>query len=38
VDHAVQQNAALVEEIAASSQSLNDQSDRLARTCAGFKT
>jgi methyl-accepting chemotaxis protein/methyl-accepting chemotaxis protein-1 (serine sensor receptor) len=38
VDQAVQQNAALVEEMAASSQSLNDQSDRLARTCAGFKT
>ena len=38
VDQAVQQNAALVEEMAASSQSLNDQSEKLARTCAGFKT
>jgi methyl-accepting chemotaxis protein len=38
VDQAVQQNAALVEQMAASSQSLNDQSEKLARTCAGFKT
>ena len=38
VDQAVQQNAALVEQMAASSQSLNDQALRLASAVQGFKT
>ncbi len=38
VDSSVQQNAALVEEMAASSQSLNIQSQRLAQAVEGFRT
>jgi methyl-accepting chemotaxis protein len=38
VDQSVQQNAALVEEMAASSQSLKDQSQRLTGAVEGFRT
>ncbi len=38
VDQSVQQNAALVEQMAASSQSLNDQSANMTEAVGGFRT